>query len=218
MSAGTIQRTDFFDPSRVADTLIALGEMSLVFSLVERGTAHLDGKTPESDADHTVMLGLIGCAVAARYFPRLDVGLVAQFALVHDLCEVYAGDTHTLRTLSAEAKAAKEEREHAAYLRIAAEFGQSLPWVHQMIARYETLGEPESRFVKALDKLLPKVTQLLNGAVTVRAAGMSADDLMARHREQTADMLRYAADFPELFEVLDVLIDRLLPMLDGGGR
>jgi putative hydrolase of HD superfamily len=202
------------DPNQVADTLIELGELALVFSLVERGTAHLDGVTPESDADHTVMLGLIGCALVHRYFPQLDAGLVAQYALVHDLVEAYAGDTHTLRSLSPEAKAAKAEREHAGFLRIAAQFGRSLPWVHEMIADYETLATPEARYVKALDKLMPKITQLLNGAVTVRAAGMSSSDLAQRHREQTADMLRYAADFPELFAVLDVLIDRLLVMLD----
>jgi hypothetical protein len=46
---------------------------------------------PESDTDHTVMLALIACALAPIVDARLDVGLVAQYALVHDLVEAYAG-------------------------------------------------------------------------------------------------------------------------------
>lgn len=203
-----------FDPEQVADTLIELGELALAFSLVERVTAHPDGTTPESDADHTVMLGLIACAFAQRHLPHLDVGRIAQYVYVHDLVEVYAGDTPTLRSLSAQGKAEKAAREHDAYLRIAAQFGNALPWVHKLIASYEALETPEARYVKALDKLMPKITQLLNGAVTIRSSGMSPDDLAARHREQTADMRQYASDFPELFDVLDVLITRLLCMLD----
>jgi 5'-deoxynucleotidase YfbR-like HD superfamily hydrolase len=63
------------------------------------------------------MLGLIACAFAAAHLPDLDVGLIAQYALVHDLVEVYAGDTPTLRPLSAAAKARKRQREHHAYQR-----------------------------------------------------------------------------------------------------
>ena len=36
------------------------------------------------------MLGWIAPALADRCFPSLDAGLVAQFALIHDMPEVYA--------------------------------------------------------------------------------------------------------------------------------
>ena len=76
-----------------ADAVIALGRLALRFGRVDRITYHDDGVTAESDTDHTVMLGLIACAFAAAHLPDLDVGLIAEFAPVHDLVEVYAGDT-----------------------------------------------------------------------------------------------------------------------------
>src|SRR4051812_28867071 len=98
--------------------VIYLGELILAFGKVDRGTYHPDGVTPESDTDHTVMLGILACAFADVFAPELDRGKIAQFALVHDLAEVYAGDTLTLRTLTEEQKLEKEERELEALKRI----------------------------------------------------------------------------------------------------
>jgi putative hydrolase of HD superfamily len=201
-------------PDRVADAIVQLGELALTFGRQFRSTCHPDGKTRESDTDHTVMLGLVGCALARQYFPGLNVGLVAQYALVHDLPEAYVGDTCTLRTLSADAQADKERREQAASWRISEQFASSLPWVGNTLVDYEARLAPEARYIKALDKLMPKVTQILNSASTVRGAGMGAVELAERHRDQVQAMKEYASDFPALFDVLDVLINRILVMLD----
>jgi hypothetical protein len=125
-----------------ADAVIALGRLALRFGRVNRITYHDDGVTPESDTDHTVMLGLIACAFAAAHLPQLDLGLIAQYALVHDLVEVYAGDTPTLHPLSAQAKAAKLQREHDAWTRLHTEFDRTLPWVPDLIAGYEARTTP----------------------------------------------------------------------------
>jgi putative hydrolases of HD superfamily len=76
--------------SRLADSLVDLARLALAFGRVDRTAVyHPDQTTPESDTDHTVMLGWAACAIAATWFPQLDLGLVAQFALVHDAPEVY---------------------------------------------------------------------------------------------------------------------------------
>lgn len=201
------------DPQRTTDALVAAGRLALDFGRVDRITYHPDGLTPESDTDHTVMLGLVACAIAAQHFPLLDVGRIAQYALVHDLVEVYAGDTPTLRMPTADIKADKQAREHAAFERIVTEFGTTLPWLPLTIGEYEAKALPEARFVKALDKLLPKVTHMLNGAVTIQKQGMSRSDLAARLDAQVGEMKAYAADFPELFDVYAVLAERLLGMV-----
>ncbi len=145
-----------------AEAVTGLASLSLKFAATDRKTFWPDLVTPESDTDHTVMLGLIACAVASKHAPHLDVGKVAQFCLVHDLVEAYAGDTDTFGGLSAEGVADKEARESAALERIEEEFGTSLPWVPNMIKEYESLQSPEARFIKVLDKCMPKVTRLLN--------------------------------------------------------
>jgi 5'-deoxynucleotidase YfbR-like HD superfamily hydrolase len=198
------------DPEQTADAMINVGRLALDFGRVDRITYHPDGQTPESDTDHTVMLGLVACAIAVRHFPLLNVGLIAQYALVHDLVETYAGDTPTLQMLTAVAKAEKQAREHAAFERIIIEFGTTLPWLPLTIGEYEAKALPEARFVKALDKLLPKVTHMLNGAVTIQKQGMSRADLAARLGAEVGEIKTYADDFPELFDVYAVLAERLL--------
>ena len=189
--------------------VINLGEMSLAFGRVDRVTYHPDGKTLESDTDHTVMLGLVACAFASRYLPELNVGLIAQFALVHDLVEVYAGDTSTLRIDDAGRKA-KAEREAAAQHRIEQEFSRRLPWLPWIIESYEARTLAEARYVKALDKLLPKITHILNDCVTIHEQGMRLGALKLRYANQLAELEGYASDFPPLFELREDLVALVL--------
>ena len=97
-----------------------LARIALAFGRIERATRHEDGVRPETDTDHTVMLGLIALELAPAHLNRARI---AAFALVHDLVEVYAGDAQT-RVISPEAQAAKRTREDAAQARLVAELGE----------------------------------------------------------------------------------------------
>lgn len=156
--------------------VVELGQLCLQFGRVNRVTYHEDGRRLESDTDHTVMLGILACAFAEQYAPHLDLGLVAQFALVHDFVEVYAGDTNTLKA-SAGTAAVKEQREAAALVKLKAQFDSALPWLTKAIERYDALNTPEARFIKTLDKVLPKITHALNRGAALREHGVAPSDL-----------------------------------------
>lgn len=200
----------------LVDAVTNLGLLSLKFGEVNRITFHADGTTPESDTTHTVMLGLVACALAKEV--GLDTGMVARFALVHDLVEVYAGDIPTLRALSVDAKADKKSREHAAYSRIVSEFGLDLPWVDRTIATYERQEIREARFVRAVDKLLPKITHVANRCTTLLAEGVTHDELVARYELQERELKEYADDFPIVFELRSALVGRVLDMYREAAR
>ncbi len=153
------------------DAVIRLGKLVLEFSRIDRATAMEDGVTPESDTDHTVMLGILACAFAEAHEPGMDLGKVAQFALVHDLVEVYAGDTNTFGIHAHLAHSDKEERERIALSRIKLEFDATLPWISRTIEEYESLESSEARYIRTLDKVLPKITNVLNEAKRLRAHG-----------------------------------------------
>jgi 5'-deoxynucleotidase YfbR-like HD superfamily hydrolase len=198
------------DTRGLAEALIDLGRLALIFAGIDRTAVyHLDGVTPESDADHTVMLGWIAGALAARCFPGLDVGLVAQFALVHDAVEVYAGDTPTLRIDQA-GLAEKASREHAAAERIDAEFGASLPWFPRLIGLYEAQQLPEARFVRGVDKILPKIVHLLDGCTGLARQRMGRTELAAVFERQATDMTRYVGEFAALLDLRAELVERVL--------
>ncbi len=189
------------------DAVIKLGGLLLRFGQTDRATFHEDGKTPESDTDHTVMLGIIACAYAEKLAPHLDRGRIAEFALVHDLVEVYAGDTATLKPMSEDDKKEKAGREHAAYERIKSEFGATLPWLHRTIEEYESLVAPEARFVKTMDKCMTSITHLLNNGARVGKEGFTRESLQALRKAQKEEALRsYAHDQPEATKLRDALV------------
>lgn len=194
----------------LADAVVDLGRLALAFGRIDRTAVyHPNSAMPESDTDHTVMLGWVACALAARYFPGLDVGLVAQFALIHDAPEVYAGDTPTLR-ISTVGRSAKAERERAATDRIHMEFANRLPWFPEMIMSYECQILPEARFVRGLDKVLPKIVHSLDGAAGLVEQGMGRAELAAVFAHQEIDMTAYVGEFTELMALRAELVARTL--------
>ncbi|MEK7152377.1 MAG: HD domain-containing protein, partial [Patescibacteria group bacterium] len=80
----------------------------------------------ENDAEHSWSIAMLACSLAREIDPNLDVGKICQFAVAHDLVEVYAGDTSTF---ASEAKhASKAEREEKALQTITREFAH-FPWI-----------------------------------------------------------------------------------------
>ncbi len=155
-----------------AQEVAKLGKLLIAFNKVDRSIyVDMEG-TKESDTDHSVMLAVIACAVAESLKLGLDIGKVAQYALVHDLVEVYAGDVSTLDFRNTDF-AAKEANEQAALERIKKEFGKTFPWIHQTIEAYESLKDAEARYIKTLDKAMPAITHLYSDG---RAVDEGFDD------------------------------------------
>lgn len=181
------------------DRTTRLATFLLRFARVERVTLHPDGVRPETDSDHTVMLAVIACDLCPR---SLNRGLVAEFAIVHDLVEAYTNNTKTLK-IDAGQRAAKDAREAAALARIREEFG-SFSWMVETIEAYESQASSEARYVKALDKVMPKLTHLLNEC---KAAKNITDKqgFVDSHIRQHLDLSRKMCGEPWYHEVLDLL-------------
>jgi 5'-deoxynucleotidase YfbR-like HD superfamily hydrolase len=195
--------------SVLAKKIVDLGELVLMFARVDRATYHEDGKRKESDTDHTVMLGILGCSVASRLYPEMDLGKIAQYSLVHDVVEVYAGDTPTFNA-STEVHAEKVKREEDAFKRLQVNFPE-FPWVTETIARYEKLEDKESRFVKAFDKCMPKITHILNKGASFKEVGKNREEMVSFFIVQHQKLSEtYAKDFPELMDLVREIMDRTI--------
>lgn len=190
--------------------LVDLGAFLFAFARVNRAT-HLDPDgTPESDTDHTVMLSVMACAVAAKFHPDYDIGKVAQYALVHDLVEVYAGDVVTIdyNGVDKEAKAASEQ---AALNKIKERFAGNFAWIHETIEQYESLSDPEARFVKAIDKVMPGIAQQLSGSKTINETFDDPEAFEASMHAITNDMTdNYAHDQPHALALRHKLVELLV--------
>jgi putative hydrolase of HD superfamily len=195
---------------------LELARLALRFGQVRRVTLHPDGER-ESDTTHTVMLIWIACALAGR--AGLNVGLVAQLAAVHDMPEALVGDVQTLR-ISDEDRARKEEREDEAAEAIATRFLDGpAEWVGETLGIYRAQAVPEARFVRAVDKMLPKLTHLLNGGAAIHAIGVERGQFEESMARQTAELEAYAGEFREALDLrlaMVPMVADLLPDLQEG--
>ncbi len=191
--------------SDINQSIISLGQLILQFARTNRSTFHEDGVTPESDTDHTVMLAILACACAEKFAPELDRGKIAQYALVHDLVEVYAQDTPTLRPMSSEEKQGKKNREKKAFDKIEAGFGKVFPWITDTVREYDSKVAPEARFVKLIDTIVCKITSILNKGATERKMGVNPTELVSINTYQRKKIIEYINEWPDLINIWDEL-------------
>lgn len=174
------------------DEMIQLAHLALAFGRQDRVTLHEDAETPESDTDHTVMLGFIACTVA-RSLDGYDPARVAELVLVHDVVEALCGDTNSF-DMSKETRAEKERIEAEAAQTLRQTFGEQ-SWLIQTLDAYEEQEEPEARLVRYLDKMTPKLCHAFNACASVKRMGKSRDDLLRAHEEQYGALKE---EYPEI--------------------
>ena len=159
------------------------------------------------------MLGILAGSIASKLYPDLDMGLVMQFALVHDLVEVHAGDTDTIVNTSVESMKQKSEREEQALEKIKLSFGKDFGWIHNTIEKYESLDTKEARFVKMLDKILPKLTVILSNAASFNNRGISKSQFQSVVDSQKDKFQKLAYDMPELFELWEYFANKAAELI-----
>lgn len=186
-------------PRELAPASIALqlGSIAIEFAQIER-VPRYDETSRESDVEHSFMLAMVAGELATSLYPRsMDVGLVSQYAVVHDLIELMTGDKATFH-YSAEQMAQKQVDEHAA---LEALLEKLPPHTRQLLKNYEDQLDPEARFVKAVDKLLPVVVDILGPGRKVMNEDYgvySSEQLLASHQKLHGRIADKFKEFPEI--------------------
>lgn len=148
--------------------LVELQKLLSEFTQVERSVHrnHLGKYVTENDVEHSYNLAMTAWYLST-WFTELDKNLLIQYALVHDLVEVYAGDTYIYGTK--DSIDSKQDREAAALKRLKKEW-RDFPDMLASIDEYESKKSPEARFVYALDKLMPIMLVYLHDGHSWREA------------------------------------------------
>lgn len=132
----------------------------------------------ENDAEHSWHLALMVVILAEHADEKINVGHTVELVLVHDLVEIYAGDTPLY---DVEMDVDQDERERAA---AEALFGllpeDQAVRVRALWDEFEARQTPEARFAKAMDRLEPLLLNWMARGGTWRTPGVTADDVRAR--------------------------------------
>ncbi|WP_318205464.1 HD domain-containing protein [Streptomyces sp. SCL15-4] len=132
----------------------------------------------ENDAEHSWHLAMMVVILAEHSDEPIDIGHTVQLVLLHDLVEIYAGDTPLYDSA---AGVDQHEREVAA----AEELFGLLPddqarRMRSLWDEFEERRTPEAKFAKAMDRLQPLLLNWMARGGTWRTPGVTADDVRAR--------------------------------------
>lgn len=118
-----------------------------------RQTLKLTDYSRENDAEHSWHFALMAFVLSEYASEEVDINRVIKMALVHDLVEIYAGDTYAYDTENNKSKA---EREKASadrlFSMLPAEQGRQ---IRNLWEEFDAGQTPDACFAAAIDRLQP---------------------------------------------------------------
>lgn len=160
----------------------------------------------ENDTEHSYQLALVAWYIASRIRPELNQELLFKYALAHDLVEAYAGDTPVYEHNAEE----KKEREHKAFQVLVADYPE-FPDLHSIITQYELREDPESKFIYALDKLIPMINIYLDGGRSWQKNNASFSYLQNYKLPRVQEDPTVKALYDDLTKILEAEKEKMFP-------
>jgi 5'-deoxynucleotidase YfbR-like HD superfamily hydrolase len=188
-----------------SEILKLYGDLLLPFMKVRRDMPFpSENGRQETDSEHVFTLGMVAITIADRLKLGLDTGLIAKYALVHDLVEAYAGD---VSARSEDEYDLKHHKEHEAYLKIKENYAESAPWIAQLIEQYENKQDEESRFVYAIDKTMGALVRIIDNGETWEDYYPQVDG--SGFHKVKEKLRKKAKSHPEALEFFDAIYGEL---------
>ena len=143
---------------------------------------HLSGHgRRENDAEHAWHMAIMIYLLKEYANEEIDVAKAMMMALIHDIVEIYAGDTYAYDTAGLETQ---KEREEKAAERI---FGM-LPEdqkaeLKSLFEEFEAYETPEAKFARAMDNFQPLLLNDSNDGGDWKEHGVCRSQIMGRHKK-----------------------------------
>ena len=146
---------------------------------VMRQTLLADKSREESDAEHSWHIALMALTLLEHAgFEGIDINRVVKMAIIHDLVEIYAGDTFAYDTVNNESK---EEREKEAADKL---FGLLPPEQGEeyrgLWEEFDEMETPDAMYAAAIDRLQPFINNTLTDGHTWVKHSVTAEQIYKR--------------------------------------
>lgn len=146
---------------------------------VQRRTYLSDGERLENDAEHAWHMAMMALLLSDYSNDKVDVLKVVSLLLVHDLVEIYAGDTFAY---DEEGKKTQRERELAAADRLYSQLPEDLAVkMRSLWDEFEEWGSAESKFAHTLDNFQPLLLQHASQGRAWREGGRRLSEVLGRN-------------------------------------
>lgn len=158
--------------------LLELDKLKTIF----RRNYLADGTRVENDAEHSWHFALAACLLCEHAAVPVDAAKVMRMGLIHDVVEIDAGDTFVYDTV---ARATQEEREARAADRLFGLLPEDQAREYLGLWReFESNQTPESRFARAIDRMLPVLLNHASHGKAWREHGVTREKIFSVNQER----------------------------------
>lgn len=167
------------DPNRLNQQIRFILELDKLKSVLRQN--YLIGQDRhENTAEHSWHLAMMAIFLFEYVDSEINLGHVLELILIHDLVEIYAGDTYCYDEDQTEDQ---KEREAQAAEKL---FGllplDQTTRLHELRNEYEAGGSSEARFAASLDRLMPLLLNYHTQGRSWKEHAIKADQVLARNR------------------------------------
>jgi len=165
-----------------------------------RRTPLADASRLENSAEHSWHMALAAMTLAEYAPPDVDMRRVLELITVHDLVEVYAGDTFAY---DPEAHATKAQRERDAAERLFGMLpGDQAVYFRECWDEFEAVGTREARYANALDRFQALLLNMSSGGGSWKTHRVNREDVLRRMapvERETPELWPFVVDVVERF-------------------
>ena len=185
------------DVNRLEQQMRFLVEVDKMKSVYRR-TILIDKTRLESDAEHSWHFALMAMLLAEYADPeKVDCARVIRMALVHDLIEIYAGDTFAY---DVQGNQDKRQRETEAADKLFALLPEDqAAEIRALWEEFDAMETPDAQYAAAIDRLQPFLNNYLTQGHTWGLGGVKSAQVYER-----MDPIRVA--LPEVWPFVDKMI------------
>lgn len=166
---------------------------------VFRRTLLIDKSRRENDAEHSWHIAVMAMLFEEYAVEKVDVGRAAEMCVVHDLVEIYAGDTFAYDPKGNEDK---EKREAEAAERLFKQLPEEQGvMIRELWEEFDAMETADARYAACLDRIQPFLHNTLTDGHTWVEGGTN--------RAAVEKRMAIVKDFmPEVYKWISANIDR----------
>ena len=185
------------DDDRLDKLLKFTAEIDKMTSVLRR-TVLLDKSRRENDAEHSWHIAVMALMFEEYYDGKVDIGRVVSMCVVHDLVEIYAGDTFAF---DKKGNMDKNERESKAADRLFSQLPEDIgSMIRSLWEEFDAMETDDAIYAACMDRIQPLLHNTLTDGHTWVLGNATREDIEKREEPVRVHM-------PKLYEWIERNID-----------
>lgn len=165
-------------PSEKIDSLLRFTAEIDKMTHIERRTLLVDGSRRENDAEHSWHIATMALIFREFASEEVDIDRAVKMCIVHDLVEIYAGDTFAY---DQSGNQTKEEREKQSAKKLFSQLPEKIAEeVNALWVEFDKMQTPTAKYASCMDRVQPILHNILTRGHSWKEHGVKKVQVLSR--------------------------------------